>query len=314
MKFNKTWTQIGLAAVIALISALPSISALAANGSAGSEGSGGGIYGKVKGKWFLLDDLEEGKIIDLKNEPSFFKVAEQLMALDKILPELAQQLREPLKNKTWHMVSFELRCEEAASPLDVEQTPGACQDDNDVWVSEPIFSAVDPAKLIMHELVQGIRLHERDRTITRADVRAVTRILDRVPLLDENSLRDQLMKYHFKRYKTYSEIQAYEARMAPVREAEARYEKASTIAYDLANRHCSNPIDARNDMEFANTVVAIAEALREGWQLSDIRFESGAYNYKSAWFKVEMMNLNNRQSALNGLLEKCNEAAEKFKK
>jgi hypothetical protein len=206
---------ITFAATAAFVTLLAATQALAGAGS-----SGGGIYGKVNGKWVLLDELEEGTLIYPGQSGNFPAVEQKLKEVESTVPEFAPKLRNALTAKTWHLVPFELRCEDPNTPLKTEESVGACQDEHDVWIEEEKFKSVDQSKLIVHELIQSVRLElnaSQEAKIPTANVRALYRTLYRSPLPSETELLKKLAEIGFGSYQTRTELEYFQKRNTEIK-------------------------------------------------------------------------------------------------
>lgn len=190
---------------------------------AGANTSGGGFYGFYKGQWVLLDELEAGIEVHPEKESYFLPVQAILEALDHEVPGLSADLRKPLVEKKWHLVPYPLTCEAPVSPINLPISAGACQDENDIWIEADKFNIVVKERLILHELIQGVRLksnktREKD-PIPAASVRAIHRLLNLTPFPKSSELVEALRKYGFTDYKTQEEIdseKAYQAEKARI--------------------------------------------------------------------------------------------------
>ncbi|HAR42115.1 MAG TPA: hypothetical protein DCS07_05710 [Bdellovibrionales bacterium] len=238
-----------------------SVSLLSSLCFAGNENSGGGFYGLVNGQWILLDDLEQGMVIHPESESYFEPVALALKHLDRTVPGFGKDLRTPLE-KTWHLVPFPIRCEDPASPVQVVQAAGACQDDNDIFIEESKFNAAAKDQLILHELIQGRRLalnktRSSDQQVSPANVRGLKRFLSSNPSATEAAIQDKIEKYGFGTYQTYSEITRANEKAGPVEE---QYNEAM----DLFHKHCNAPIADLAGLDGAQgAYFALSTAYRE---------------------------------------------------
>lgn len=264
----------------------------------GGAGPGGGFYGKVNGQWILIDDLEQGKIFHPEKEAYFKSVEEILIQIDQKLPELGKDLRVPLAEKTWHLVPFEILCEDPKSPIQVESAAGACQDDNDVFIEEAKFNLVAKDQLILHELVQGRRLQlnkERkpEDLIPPASVRGLKRLLTAANDLDEMTLKSKVAKYGFGIYQTFSSIKIEEQASQSKEQASSPIKKLIIDAEDLFLKSCNGSV---TDINAASQALsALNNAYREASWVAD----GGDPNVSSSfrdWCNRERMTLNNNRT------------------
>lgn len=177
---------------------------------AGARSSGGAFYGWVKGEWVLLDLIEEGKVIYPDQEPYFEEVEKVLLRLDSAVPAFSRELRAALTNKSWHLVPFQLRCEDPETILTLGKTAIGCQDENDVWIEESKFHWIRKSDFILHELIQSVRLTKNpslppEHQIPASAVRGLFRVLSQKPFPTENLLKLRLASYRFGDYQTNSE-------------------------------------------------------------------------------------------------------------
>ncbi|MDZ4661606.1 MAG: hypothetical protein SGJ18_08300 [Pseudomonadota bacterium] len=254
---------------------------------AGGTGPGGGFYGKVNGHWILIDDLEQGKIIHPEKEGFFKSVEEILIQIEQKLPELAKDLRVPLAEKTWHLVPFEILCEDPKSHIQVETAAGACQDDNDIFIEEAKFKVVAKDQLILHELVQGRRLllnkeRKTEDLIPPASVRGLKRVLTAVGDLEEMAFSSKVSKYGFGNYQTFSSIKREEQAKAPI-------EKKINDAQDLFFKNCNGPI---TDIGPAlQAWEALNEAYREASWVAVGSESNVSFSFRD-WCNLKKMDLN----------------------
>lgn len=176
---------------------------------AGARSSGGGIYAKVGTEWILLDRLEQGQEIYPQKESYFKSVEEILRQVEDSVPAFGQQLRSILTNKSWHLISYELKCESPDTLVSVDTMVVGCQDDNDIWIEEKSFKRVDKKDLILHELIQGVRLANNkylklEEKIPPASVRGIFRILSAANFPSDERLSQQLTSYGFGVYQPAS--------------------------------------------------------------------------------------------------------------
>lgn len=232
----------------------------------GGRDSGGGFYGKVKGQWILLDDLEEGIILNPETEPfksPLEKVKAIVAEIDGAAPEFANDLVAPLA-KTWHLVDFEIICDKPESPLKIELSAGACQDENDVFIEKAKYESASPEQLIKHELVQGVRISKNklrnpNEQISFADVRAVKRAITRGFYRDEAKFIVELEKYHFGRYDTFAQFEARQKREAYSDAKFQKIQKSKDSAMGLYLNACLKNYEIRNVQERADALTAIAK-------------------------------------------------------
>jgi hypothetical protein len=209
------------AVITALISVIVSIVISSSAFAKGGIHSGGGIYGKFKGQWVLIDELEEGTVFNPADAAKFSGVEQKLKEIEGSSPEFATELNGALTTKIWHLVQFELRCEEAGTPLVTNESAGACQNDHDVWIVEKKFKSADPSRLIVHELIQSARLKVNasralEEKMPAANVRALYRALYRNPFPNETQLQKQLLALDFGNYRTRTEWEWSQKRDAEI--------------------------------------------------------------------------------------------------
>lgn len=125
--------------------------------SLGGNHSGGGVYGldPTTGQWTLTDFLESGENIDPFESAG---VEELLIKVETMIPEFAREMRRIARDKNWLVVNFKLRCPDSPTVADVAVQVGACQDAFDVRMNRDFYSN-DRTSLIIHELIQGLRLY-----------------------------------------------------------------------------------------------------------------------------------------------------------
>ena len=199
---NLTGVFMNKAKVINLVLTVLSL-LVAQPGFAGRDG-GGAIYAKVDGKWVLLDELEASRELDVTQLPAFSKVNAVLQAVAQEIPSFAKAMSLTL-TKTWHRVPFELKCESADTPVDVQVVNAACQEEHDVWVSEAFLDREDTYRLITHELIQGIRLARGKNSISAFSVRTINMSITSEPFPSAETLAEKIKRYKMGAYMTRKE-------------------------------------------------------------------------------------------------------------
>ncbi|OQW46981.1 MAG: hypothetical protein A4S09_16180 [Proteobacteria bacterium SG_bin7] len=248
-----------LVIILGLIAALPVLA------KDGGRDSGGGFYGKVQGQWILLDELEEGVPLDVNIEPfksHVEKVTRKIHDLANSVPEFARELTLPLQKK-WHLVDFEISCEDPESMLKIEKSAGACQNDNDVFVEKSKYET-SPERLITHELVQGVRLSKNktphSERISPADVRAITTAIKNEIYRDESKFVGELEKYGFGKYETSAEFKARREREISRANKLGQLEQQETATLNVFNEVCLRNLDIQNAQDRTNALNAISKA------------------------------------------------------
>jgi hypothetical protein len=149
----------------------------------GPSNGGGGYFAKVGSDWVLLETLVEMGVFDPQKNEIFEKpmieVNEILDEVESRVPTLAAEMRQMLTTKRLHFVPYKLRCEDSRTFVNTKLEAGACQDQFDVWFNESKFR-INPVGLIIHEMVQSIRLRnlmENDKNIDPKMVVNITALL-----------------------------------------------------------------------------------------------------------------------------------------
>lgn len=232
----------------------------------GGDPGGGHYLLTEENKWKLLDDVERKEVLDFIKHPDkvhFEEVTSIIVKLQKAVPEFANQLKKVLA-KNWFKLPYEIRCEDADSVINDDSIQaGACQYPYDIFVNTDKYST-DPVGLIIHELVQGIRLEKnmtrnKNNRVSKMAVRAIKNAIDKWINIEstdlEAKLANELRKYNFGNYQTYSqqqeEIMAAKQRNQKLKEHDAIYAKAKNL-YD---KYCTVTINPPESTEVSEDLI-----------------------------------------------------------